>query len=79
MLSHQGVGLLERIRRLGRHGLIGGIMSLEMGSEALSHSLCLQLCSSTVHACCHAPGCDDNELTPNGHDVGLRVACKDAV
>ena len=33
MLSHQGVKLFDRIRRVRRHGLLGGSMSLGVGFE----------------------------------------------
>jgi hypothetical protein len=33
MLSHQGVGLFERVRRNRRCGLVGGSVSLEVDPE----------------------------------------------
>ena len=48
MFSHQGVELFERVRKMRRHGLVGGSVSLGVGfevSEALvKPSLSLSLC-----------------------------------
>jgi hypothetical protein len=51
MFSHQGVELFERVRKMRRHGLVGGSVSLRVGFEVseahdkprLSVSLCPQM------------------------------------
>jgi hypothetical protein len=44
MLSHQGVALFERIRRIGRCDFVGGIVSLRVGFE-VSKAHAKPLCS----------------------------------
>ena len=52
MLSHQGVELFDRIRRIRRCGLVGGNVSLGVGFEVsktcVRPSLCLLLTDQDV-------------------------------
>ena len=73
MLSHQGVALFEKSKRIRRYGLVGGSVSLGVGVEVSKAHAKLRISASgsewssqlllqCMPARCHALCCDDNGL-----------------
>lgn len=74
MLSHQGVGLFDSIRRIWRCGLCEGSLSLELGFE-VSHLPVSMLGSGWMHLSTTSPAPHLPHLpnTPCHNDKGLNL------